>query len=223
HHARGRARRASAPVLPLEQRDAQPAQRGIPRHAAAVDPSADDDQVVHELTPRALSRALRRGPALGLGTGGRSRRLGPRPAGLGSAAPAAPLGSGAARRESRPDASSPTSSAGAAGAEANAVEPSRGGAGADPRTRAARPEPSEAEPTPSRVFPSMEAVIMLATGRSPHRSRAMSRTLRLTGLVLALAGSFNETAGQSATARAELRRGMDAFVQGDTTGALRLL
>ena len=51
----------------------------------------------------------------------------------------------------------------------------------------------------------------------------MSRTLRLTGLVLALAGSFNETAGQSATARAELRRGMDAFVQGDTTGALRLL
>ena len=64
---------------------------------------------------------------------------------------------------------------------------------------------------------------MLATGRSPHRSRAMSRTLRLTGLVLALAGSFNETSGQSASARAELRRGMDAFVQGDTMAALRLL
>jgi len=64
---------------------------------------------------------------------------------------------------------------------------------------------------------------MLATGRPPHRSRAMARTLLLTGLLLAIAGSFNETAGQSATARAELRRGMDAFVQGDTTGALRLL
>lgn len=63
---------------------------------------------------------------------------------------------------------------------------------------------------------------MLDTGPPPHRARAMPRTLLLTGLFLALAGSITETAGQSATAEAELRRGIDAYVQGDTAAALRL-
>jgi hypothetical protein len=38
--------RAGAPVLALEQRHAQAAQRGVPRDAGAVDAAADDGQVV---------------------------------------------------------------------------------------------------------------------------------------------------------------------------------
>lgn len=63
---------------------------------------------------------------------------------------------------------------------------------------------------------------MLASGHSSHKSRAMSRSLLLTGILLALAGSFAETAAQISRARDELRRGIDAYVRGDTAGALVL-
>src|SRR5690606_11972178 len=57
---------------------------------------------------------------------------------LGSVAPVAPLGSGAARLDLHPDGSLLASSAGGPGAEPGAAEP---------RARAARPEPSVAEPS----------------------------------------------------------------------------
>src|SRR5690606_28448354 len=64
---------------------------------------------------------------------------------------------------------------------------------------------------------------MLALGRSLHRFRAMFRSLLLTGILLALAGSFTETAAQISRARDELRRGSDAYVRGDTADALSRL
>src|SRR5690606_6725913 len=184
HHARGRARRASAPVLPLEQRDAQPAQRGIPRHAAAVDPSADDDQVVHELTPRALSRALRRGPALGLGTGGRSRRLCSGPSGLGSAAPVAPLGSGAARLESRADGSSPAS--GAARLESHPDGSSPASAPAEPARSLA---PAERERSPAAAKP-RRSPAQRSPARAPRARNPAGRAAGPPGPSIAPPGSF---------------------------------
>ena len=45
HDARGGGRRAAAEIAPLEERDPQPAQRRIPRDAAADDAAADDRDV----------------------------------------------------------------------------------------------------------------------------------------------------------------------------------
>jgi GWxTD domain-containing protein len=51
----------------------------------------------------------------------------------------------------------------------------------------------------------------------------MSRSLLLSGILLAVAGSSTEMVGQSTLARAELQRGVDAYVRGDTAAALELL
>src|SRR5690606_20550009 len=96
-----------------------------------------EELVDRAVAARAQARALGTAPAA-LGSG---------PSDLGSAAPSAPLGSGAARLDLSPDGSSPTSSAGAAGAEPSEAVPSRGVAAAVPRGEA--PEPSAAVPATS--------------------------------------------------------------------------
>jgi hypothetical protein len=47
HHARRCARRARAPVLALEYRHAQPAQRRIARDPDPIDTAADDQYIQH--------------------------------------------------------------------------------------------------------------------------------------------------------------------------------
>src|SRR5690606_38679625 len=111
------------------------------------------DRVLEFLAVRKLQmeRAAAAEPPLGSGPSD----LGSEPAALGSAAPAAPLGSGASRLEDNRDGSPTTSSAGAAGAE-----PSRSEAAAEPSAEGA--EPSEAEPGEPG-----EAARSRAVGRGP--------------------------------------------------------
>jgi hypothetical protein len=43
---RGPAARSRGPVVPLDQRDPEPPERGVPRHPCPVDPASHNEQIV---------------------------------------------------------------------------------------------------------------------------------------------------------------------------------
>lgn len=61
---------------------------------------------------------------------------------------------------------------------------------------------------------------MLTLNSSPQCIRAMSRSLLVSTVVLALAGTVEVSVAQDARAQNELRRGIEAAARGDTLGAL---